>query len=351
MQKKLFALAVATVATASAMAQSNVTIYGVADAGVASGSAGANKFSGVATGLLASSRLGFKGQEDLGNGLKAIFTYEFGTLNIDSGGNSNNGIDSTRQSFVGLSNRLGMLTLGRQYAPGYPYAVKYNAYPGSIISPQYILAAAGGNTIGSVGDARWDNAVKYTMPTINGFGGELIYGLGGKGKTAGDETSAQRSKDNNIGLGLNYANGSLAVGYVYHRLGAILGNTNEHYLGATYDFGVVKLSGSIQKKQSDDPSVVDNKIYQVGAVVPVSAKGNVHFSYGILNPDGGGNNAQAATLAYTHGFSKRTTGYIGWLYNKNDNGGAANAGTVPGLAIAPAGNSGNLLAIGMNHTF
>lgn len=91
MQKKLIALAVAGMASGFAAAQTNVTIYGVLDAGYlysagdpGPGIKGTNTFSGIANGLLtAGNRLGFKGEEALGNGLKAVFTLEYG-LEIDS---------------------------------------------------------------------------------------------------------------------------------------------------------------------------------------------------------------------------------------------------------------------------
>ena len=84
MQKKLIALAVAGLASGAAFAQTNVTMYGVADAGYvySSGDAargplgintGSNEFSGIISGILSGSRLGFRGEEALGNGRKAVF--------------------------------------------------------------------------------------------------------------------------------------------------------------------------------------------------------------------------------------------------------------------------------------
>jgi predicted porin len=123
MQKKLIALAVASLASGAAFAQTNVTMYGIADAGYvysqgdAAGS-GTNKFSGIQSGLLSGSRLGFKGEEALGNGLKAIFTLEY-SLNIDNntGVGSGSGGLNARQQFVGLAGGFGTVALGRQYAP------------------------------------------------------------------------------------------------------------------------------------------------------------------------------------------------------------------------------------------
>src|SRR5574343_864641 len=106
MQKKIIALAIAGLASTAAFAQTNVTIYGVADVGYAHLRAdGKKSMNNIDSGLLAGSRIGFKGVEDLGNGLKALFTLEY-ALAMDTNGSVGQ-IDSpwsgtaTRQSFVG----------------------------------------------------------------------------------------------------------------------------------------------------------------------------------------------------------------------------------------------------------
>ena len=86
MQKKIIALAVAGLVSGVAFAQSNVTVYGIADAGIGSWSAGSSanqRTTGVMTGGMSASRLGFKGEEALGNGLKAIFQFET-AVSLDS---------------------------------------------------------------------------------------------------------------------------------------------------------------------------------------------------------------------------------------------------------------------------
>ncbi len=121
MQKKLIALAIAGLVSAPAFAQSNVTIYGVADAYMGFGDHGANDMAAVSSGGLSGSRIGFRGAEDLGNGLKAVFTYEQG-FDLDDSVNSDasQGLGGkARQSFVGLGGSFGTVSLGRQYAPGY----------------------------------------------------------------------------------------------------------------------------------------------------------------------------------------------------------------------------------------
>lgn len=112
MQKKLIALAVAGLMSAPAFAQSNVTVYGLFDIGLAhysdSAVSGKANRTGIDQGFLNGSRLGFKGVEDLGNGLKASFLYEF-NVGVDNGGDVGGG----RQTVLALSGNFGTLALGR----------------------------------------------------------------------------------------------------------------------------------------------------------------------------------------------------------------------------------------------
>ena len=129
MQKKIIALAVAGLASSAAFAQSNVTIYGVADVfyGNFSSDQGPGvkdtKFSGLADGALSGSRLGFRVEEDLGNGWKAHGLMELGTLAFNGGAAAGaggaSGAGAHRQSHIGLSNKTyGTFQAGRIYNAG-----------------------------------------------------------------------------------------------------------------------------------------------------------------------------------------------------------------------------------------
>ncbi|MBP6998627.1 MAG: porin, partial [Tepidiphilus sp.] len=148
MQKKLIALAVAGLVSAPVFAQSNIQIYGVADAYMKYGDFMGDDAMGVDSGGLAGSRIGFRGEEDLGSGLKAVFVLEQG-INIDSGKSTgmtgdddknNNGDQTfTRQAYVGLKGNFGQVALGRQYAPGY-FTGEYDALLNASISPMSLLS-------------------------------------------------------------------------------------------------------------------------------------------------------------------------------------------------------------------
>ena len=356
MQKKLIALAVAGLVSAPAFAQSNVTIYGVADAYMGFGSHGDNDMAAINSGGLSGSRLGFRGTEALGNGLNAVFTFEQG-YNIDDGTGLGN---ESRQSFVGLSGGFGAVTLGRQYAPGYDF--QYDAFASSpILSAQSILSNYDAAvTIDASNGSRWNNSVAYNG-SFSGLKVRAIYAMGANEDTYGVQDpntglvkAMDPSDDDRFGLGVEYANGPLKVGAVYHYLSdpASLTGTDdqqEWLVGGSYNFGVLTLAGSYQ--QTDNAGFndgVDVDIYQLGVIVPVGAAGNVHVGYGELDSDAADAKAKSYSIAYTHALSKRTTAYAGYNRTDNDN------GLGIGVVAAPAGVTGdeaNVFAVGVRHVF
>ena len=129
MQKKIIALALAGLASSAAFAQTNVTIYGRADMGYVyrggedGGVRKADGRSEIASGVGSGSRIGFKGTEDLGNGLKAIFQAEF-AVNMDE----NSGFAGTRNAYVGLNSNWGTVVAGRLDGVRYGVYGKYDAF-------------------------------------------------------------------------------------------------------------------------------------------------------------------------------------------------------------------------------
>lgn len=365
MQKKLIALAVAGLVSAPVFAQSNVTVYGVADAYFGYGKMDDNKFTGVNSGGWAGSRIGFKGSEDLGNGLKGVFTLEYG-IDIDqnegvgSRGTAANSTTRARQQFVGLQGGFGFIGLGRQYSPGY-YVLKYDAINVVPFSPQFILAGAQGSNIVVGSAARVSNSINYKSPDFGGLTLNAIYGFN------------EENQDNNrqagdlAAIGADYANGPLAIGLVYSQVkqdaGAIATEKfkgvadetkKEAYLGAAYDFGMFKLMGSYQIIKDATAAEDDNKVWQVGSVVPVSSVGKVHLSYGRTDADTNDSDAAAWSLLYSHSLSKRTTAYMG--YTQVDNDDATNISVLAKRTDETTGaalfdeESRNFL-IGLNHSF
>jgi predicted porin len=198
MQKKIVALAVAGLSTA-AFAQTNVTIYGVADVAMVGTTMTQGKAVQDASGSTFnaqsnSSLLGFKGTEDLGNGLKALFQFETG-VEIEgtrTGGNYNTGSlwGNQRDSFLGLDSKYGLIKAGYNSTPFRATVTSFDVLPGAT-GPGAIETMVGEMRFGtgsSGGALAYDSVIRatsvaYAMPTLYGFNGSLAYtGSGNNGQ-------------------------------------------------------------------------------------------------------------------------------------------------------------------------
>lgn len=378
MQKKIIALAVAGLMSGAAFAQSNVTVFGVVDLSYVNATsdgataAATTKMNGVQSGILSGSRLGFKGKEDLGGGLSALFHLEFGSLNADVG--AGNGINNTRQSYVGLSSKSwGTVALGRQYTPGHVFAVQFDAEAGSGLSALRNMAEGNGAnlTIEGGGDlGRQDNAIAYVSPNLGGFTVTAAYGSGEQEAAAGMGGTEDQSV---FGLSAVYSQGPMAAGIVYHKVGDVggtaVGGVNddltEWALGASYDFGMVKLFGTYQDFEADDATAVgvaaagakyEGDIWSLGVVVPVSSAGSIRLSFADMDrtsTTGAGVrtdlDASSWALSYQHALSKRTTAYVGYTSVDNKNNSAVRINL--GVAAPSAGLDSDGFAMGLRHSF
>ncbi|MTW11779.1 porin [Pseudoduganella eburnea] len=189
-------------ACCSAHAQSNVAIYGVVDAGlVLERGTPAGNTSNVSSGVASGSRLGFKGTEDLGNGLSAGFVVESG-FGIDTGASGQGGLTFGRQSFVSLSsNTLGTISAGRQYSPYYKLLRD--------IGDPFSDGLAGQAPNLMVPNRRMDNSLVYASPTLAGWSAGLAYSAG---EVAGDMTRKRA-----LSGAINYEQGPLNVGLAHFR--------------------------------------------------------------------------------------------------------------------------------------
>ncbi len=388
MQKKLIALAVASLASGAALAQTNVTVYGVADVGYVYSAGGAgrdpvtglkipgnNKFSGLAGGgVTAGNRLGFKGEEALGNGLKAVFTLEY-RLNMDNNsGVGNTGGLNARQQFVGLASNYGTLSLGRQYAPGFNATANNDALEATDMSIQSDLSVYAGNSITPNSPARYNNAIAYTSNNMAGFTASLIYGFG---ETQNVFTGSYNDKEvsisdnGQVGVGLNYANGPINLDAVYQsRQNVTLGlprpipstigigkDIEEWYVGGSWDFKVVKAYASYQALDDHNSLglINDNNIWTVGLSAPIG-NGVVGLSYGKLSvnnrglPDG---ESWGAGAMYQYNLSKRTALYVAYTYFNNDKYSVPVQTQVAGdgTGIGALGESNYTFGTGIRHSF
>ncbi|MBB5411056.1 MULTISPECIES: porin [unclassified Paraburkholderia] len=364
MRKLITCGAIAAAAFAPMMAQaqqSSVTLYGVADVfmGYFANSNGQHVIS-MNSGGAGGSRWGLRGQEDLGNGLSAIFTLESG-FNINNGTSGQSGRLFGRRAFVGLhSAQYGELIAGRLQTMGYDWGGTFDPI---LLAPGSPLGSIGGENprpwlFNMLQDpARSDNSIQYTSPTFRGLTGTLTYSWG----DPSDPLTAQAYQRHFELATLRYENGPLITEYGFgHSLqnqAAVARNTYENVLGIRYNLNFMELYASGQIR-TNDPGFVD-KGWQVGFTVPTSPFGTVRVSYGELSDQNltasgtqittpvkvGDWFIRSAAIGYTYSVSKSTMlyGFVKKLWNS----GIASQSIYPPGGLATTGQHSNVTAIGL----
>lgn len=351
MKKTFLAAAVCALASSAALAQSNVSIYGVMDIGLASvthatpsthtPTAALPAFGGnetkIQSGILQGSRLGFRGTEDLGNGLSALFVLESGIL-VDGGASDQGGLLFGRQAYAGLkSGSLGALTMGRQYAPVY--------LAWKLIEPMDDGFAGAGSNFLPTGGKRINNSVKYTTPTINGVVADVLYGMG--------EVAGNSAASRTLGASLTYQSGPLTIkaGYGSQNNATATDKARSSIAGAIYDLGMVKLAGIVGS--SKGAGSTDTRDLLLGATVPFGVH-SILASY-IRKDDRSSADRDAHQLALTYmmELSKRTIVYASAANVSNKNG--ANYHTFS-ANVPVAGQTGAIagtreMNVGLRHSF
>jgi predicted porin len=336
MKKSLFTLAVFGAFAGTAVAQSNVTVYGIVDAGIVRefgnpvGAATGTSLK-LSSGVQSGSRIGFKGTEDLGGGLAANFTLENG-FNVDTGTMGQGGLLFGRQAWVGLSgNSWGAVSFGRQYTPIFTSMDSIDPFGTG-------LAGATTNLMNS-GGVRINNSVKYSTPSMAGLSADLVYGLG--------EVAGNSSANRQIAASVSYANGPIYA-TLAHQNGNNATDTNKTkltLLGGTYDFGVAKAHLGFER--SKDDVGLDQRDWMVGVSAPLGAAGAVLASY-IRKDDKAAANADANQIAlgYTHAISKRTNLYTAIARIDNKNGARYAVGNA-----TEGGTTDKAVNVGIRHRF
>ncbi|MBG6076028.1 porin [Polaromonas sp. CG_9.11] len=316
MKKSLIALAVLA-ASGAAMAQSSVTLYGIADAFVGStetqvGGVGQRQ-TNVSTSGVNGSRWGLKGSEDLGGGMKAIFTLESG-FNLDTGAQKTAGSIFDRQAYVGLQSGFGTVSLGRQYSA-------YDNLQGATNHnyDAFTFSARGAVSANGIKDYtnRVSNSIAYASPSFSGFSGAVVYGFGEDKKTnVGTAAAPLLNSDatDSASVHIKYANGPILVGYAYQEdklSQTALGQDKNKYnlVGGSYDFGMAKLTGSYNTVKNN---VLKDKEGQIGVSVPFGAAA-VSVGYARSKSEGAGveRTGKGYSILGTYALSKRTGLYAG----------------------------------------
>ena len=347
MKKLNLALVLTGALTGAAQAQSAIEVYGIADMGLVrevgnvAGSGATAAGNKITSGAQSGTRLGFKGKEDLGNGLSALFVLETGIAADRGGFNQGNGF--ARQSFVGLQGDFGTLTLGRQYT-SYFLTLNQVADPfasGLAGNAQNLMLPPSGTTAITTTDRaiRMDNAIKYATPLFENFSAEIAYGFG---EIAGN-SDASRVITGSVGYDSKPLNVRLA--YYEKNNATDTGNLKSTMLAANYDLEFAKIFAAYA--DNDWVGQTKTRNYLIGATVPFGAH---KFIASYIRADGRGvyaaNDADQWGIGYTYSLSKRTNLYAAYGYISNDGAATYTIGN-----NSENGSSNKAFNLGVRHVF
>jgi predicted porin len=392
MKKSLLAVAAVGAFASTAQAQSSVTVYGILDTGfqgvtARQGSAKTNLTRFTGEGSESTSRLGFRGTEDLGGGMSAFFTAEFAlnATNATLSGDTNNGL-ANRQTFVGLSKKgIGQAAIGTQYTPVHLAVSRtdpgnQNNMLGNVI---YATNASQGNGQTTTSyTVRYTNALTLQTERMAGF---QAYGIYNNNNSNANNPSTTQAVTNNeaLGLGINYVWQKLNVDAAINssRQQTITGTTNtaaalpatqavgttvvnplgtsvgilSTYGGATYDFGILKAYA--QYINTKYTSNLDSNIYitraaqQLGvrSFITPTIEGWASVGNGSLTAGNGAAFAAASGRA-TQKFTGYQVGSNYWL-SKRTNMYAIFGSTQVSNSSVSTSEGGSSYGVGVRHTF
>lgn len=394
--KKTFIAAACALACVSAFSQ--VTLYGVADAGITRVSGYAQgSVTQLNSGIMEGSRWGIKGSEDMGGGYRALFTLE-SRVELDTGGQSNRATSGNqlpdrltaglppsvagaltnvaigptigvnlgnagfhRQAWVGLVTPIGGFLMGHQYTPTYEALATFD-----IMRTESALSAGQVASVPSGVDIRYNNALQYRI--VQGpWNASLMYGFG-------ERTNSSSSRL--LGINTIYKTDAFSAGFGHNTKKNSAGQQalKTTLIGASGTQGGWTLSGMFARIEEPNPSSGPELAAALGAAAPavlarltqdanlmhvglrynMGAAGQVTVAYTKLN-DKQAANADTASygVAYTYPLSKRTNlNAVLTRFNNSGTGQAAPGGAgYLGGVTGVAGQDSTSLALGIRHMF
>jgi predicted porin len=314
---RLAALALG-VSAGVAHAQSSVSFYGLADAfaGEVRGAGASGSAWQVGSGGMTTSYWGVSGSEELGNGLKAVFTLEdFYRINGGQTGSFDGQSFFGRNAFVGLSGNFGELTLGRNTTPLFVSTLLFNPFGNSFVFSPVVLHTFLGSAMGAASvqsDTAIDDSVFYQSPDIGGLSGSALYSNAGVAGHAG-----QANYSANILYFAGPFSATVAVQSL-HTASLFLNGATEQtawMAGGAYRLGPVKLYAQYERVDNNN-GLTDDTI-QAGASAQIGT-GSVLASWAGTRrrpTDGGDIRWSTVALGYDYPLSKRTDVYAAWRYD------------------------------------
>lgn len=327
MKKSLLALAALTAFAGVASAQSSVTLFGVVDLNARSTKTGSTSVKSLSQDGNASSRLGFRGVEDLGGGMRAGFWLEAG-VNPDVGGtNTTNAVNvngsanaSTpavsqffnRRSTVSLMGGFGEIRLGRDYTPSFWNYTVFDVFGTNGVASMSNLASAVSGS-GAQTFVRANNTIGYFLPAMGGLYGQVQV-------AAGEYVRGNKYVGGRLGYAAGPVNVAVAYGKTAQTGGPGLSSTGvftasasnqmvdahtDMNVGASFNAGFMTVVGQYSKREY---STADQKTMNVGVAVPVGA-GTIKASYTKTSATPATGDGKQIGLGYVHDLSKRSALY------------------------------------------
>lgn len=347
MKKSLLALAVLGAFAGAATAQSSVTIYGSIDLAIAKSNGGTAGNNGGPAGASKAwtmqqsngSRLGFRGNEDLGGGLSAQFQIEHRYTPDDGAANA---VFWAGRSYVQLSSAtMGRVYLGREYTPAFWPAVKSDPFGWDGVGQLGTLQWGGYTSPGNPnGGVRSSNSIGYKTPNMGGLTAQAAIGLS-------ETTNAGRNNGFNVEYGAGPIYAAMGVERISKGANDRRGVVN---FALHYDFGVAKVMGYYARAKvgaatnAHAGGLESNKVFSLGVLAPVGP-GNLKAAVLRLdpqgnNPNGGSNQTTKYAVGYDYALSKRS-----FIYG--------DVGVTRGGVTAGASQltNNNTFALGVKHTF
>ena len=348
MKKSILAVAILGAFAGVASAQSSVTLQGTIDlnARYIKNDGDARAVSMGNNGINAS-QLVFSGTEDLGGGLAASFQLNSG-LSVDTGNSSGDGTGGkffNRRSTVSLSGGFGEIRLGRDYTPTYWNNALFDAFGNlGVANSLNVMQIKGSSTF-----VRADNAISYFLPSkLGGAYGQLM--------VAASE-SASSNAGRYIGGRVGFAAGpfDISAAAAEQRVDLTGAKFKTYNVGGSYDLGVVKVLGYVNRDTLDLPVSQRDTRGGVSVVVPMG-QGEVHAGYsrGKSNVSGADNTTNQLGLGYVYSLSKRTAVYttVSRLSNGNvATGSVSGAGAGSPVAAPTPGGKSIGAEFGVRHFF
>lgn len=344
MKKSLVALAVLA-ASGAAMAQSSVTLFGVVDAAYGVGKGSISNKTALKSSSNNSSRLGFRGVEDLGGGMKASFWLEAGVNNDDGSGSatSNNnqaatgsidprqqGLTFNRRSTVSLEGSLGEVRLGRDYTPQFWSETAFDPFGTTGVGTN-VGAFKGGLT-----GVRASNSIGWLSPSMGGAKAWIQTYLG-------ENASTLPKVGNGNAYRFTFDQGAMSLAYAGSKTTTGAGTTNDtSNLGGSYDLGVAKLMALSEKTKITGAADIKGSL--IGAAVPMAGG---TFRVSSAQTDQAGKKAKQTSVGFVQPLSKRTELFA--TYARVANSGGSSVGLNGGVTAANSSSTG--YDLGVTHRF